>query len=455
MTTAGFAANDNELGGCAIFGTANGGKTWTKQYSLKPGQFPGEPHLWALDCASATHAWAVVEQGWNLPILVAATTNGTTWTAHDTGSTGYAEGIDFINGTHGWMSTTKYGPTVSSPYHGVVLATTDGGATWHPEVVGLDLQLNGIFFLDQDHGWVSTIEDTLVFRTTNGGATWQKCTAPTAFRRLCFTDANHGFATAAGTSTYPAIYTTSDGGKTWVGSYDVPSSIFAGYYLGIDFVDATHGWAAGALLATESGVDSGSILKYSGPASTDTKPPVTVAHGVSKGWVNHSVKLTFTATDNSGGSGVDYTEYSTNGGTSWAKGTSVTISTPGTTTVKYRSADKAGNVEAAKSCTVRIDTGIPSTSAKAATVKRNKKVTLKFAVTDPAPSCGKAKVTIKIMKGSKVLKTLAVGKQATNKSLTYKWKASLKKGSYTFQVLATDIAGNKATSVGSASLTVK
>jgi len=186
----------------------------------------------------------------------------------------------------------------------------------------------------------------------------------------------------------------------------------------------------------------------------DTTPPTTIVSGADTNWHNSAVTLTFTATDNSGGSGVDYTQYSTNGGTTWTKGTTVTISTAGTTTVKYRSTDKAGNTETAKSCTVRIDTGVPATTAKAATVKRNKKVTFKFSVTDPAPSCGSAKVTIQIKKGTKVVKTLKVGVKGTNTPLSYKWKAALKKGSYTYRVLATDVAGNKATTIGSAKLTV-
>ena len=52
------------------------------------------------------------------------------------------------------------------------------------------------------------------------------------------------------------------------------------------------------------------------------------------------------------------------------------------------------------------------------------------------------------------MKTLVVGKKATNRPLTYKWKAALKKGSYTYGVLATDAAGNKATRVGSAKLKI-
>ena len=56
---------------------------------------------------------------------------------------------------------------------------------------------------------------------------------------------------------------------------------------------------------------------------------------------------------------------------------------------------------------------------------------------------------------TKVVKTLKVGVVATNTSLTYKWKAALKKGSYTYSVLATDAAGNVATNIGSATLKVK
>ena len=52
-------------------------------------------------------------------------------------------------------------------------------------------------------------------------------------------------------------------------------------------------------------------------------------------------------------SGVDYTEYRVNGG-AWTKGTSVTVSALGAQAVEYRSADKAGNVETAKSVAFTI-----------------------------------------------------------------------------------------------------
>jgi photosystem II stability/assembly factor-like uncharacterized protein len=447
--THGWATANNPLGGCAIFGTTNGGTTWTKQYSLGTGQIYGEPHFWGLDCTDSTHAWAVVEQGLG-DVLVVATTNGSSWTAHDTGATGfYARGIDFVNAKDGWVDTARFSPS----YMGIVLATTDGGVTWNQQHLGVGAKPWAIFFLDANHGWAADYEQDLLFRTSNGGASWQHYASPQEFEGLCFTDANHGFAVASNIGGHPGIYRTSDGGQTWVGDYDIPSSIFYGYYAGIDFVDATHGWVAGGLSPTSSYVFSGSILKFYTPPSDTTAPTTTVA-GLPAGWKNKPVKLTFTASDNSGGSGVDYTQYKLGSG-SWTKGSTVTISTPGTTTVSYRSADKAGNVEKTKTATVKIDTGLPTTTASAATVKANKVVSLKFEVMDPKPTCGQATVTIKIKKGTKTVKTLKVGVVVTNKALTYKYKAKLKKGSYTYSVLATDVAGNKATKIGSATLKVK
>ena len=81
------------------------------------------------------------------------------------------------------------------------------------------------------------------------------------------------------------------------------------------------------------------------------------------GWYTSNVSVTLGATDTSpvGGaaSGVTGTEYQLNGG-AWTSGTSVTLSAEGATTVGYRSTDAAGNVETAKSATVRIDRTAPA-----------------------------------------------------------------------------------------------
>jgi hypothetical protein len=82
-------------------------------------------------------------------------------------------------------------------------------------------------------------------------------------------------------------------------------------------------------------------------------------------------------------------------------------------------------------------------------------VTLKFRVDDAAVSCGAAAVKIQIKKGGRVVKTIAVGTKATNAALTYRYKATLKKGTYSWRVQAIDAAGNAAVQVLAAKLTVK
>ena len=77
----------------------------------------------------------------------------------------------------------------------------------------------------------------------------------------------------------------------------------------------------------------------------------------------HNGPLTVTLTGHDAGVGVDFTKYSTDGGTSWTKGTSVDVSAEGETTVLYYSTDLLGNVETpAKSVTVKIDTTAPDTT---------------------------------------------------------------------------------------------
>ncbi|MEK6589648.1 MAG: hypothetical protein AABZ11_03130 [Nitrospinota bacterium] len=97
----------------------------------------------------------------------------------------------------------------------------------------------------------------------------------------------------------------------------------------------------------------------------DTTPPVTSislsgAMG-SNDWFVSDVTVNLTATDEAGGSGVAFTEYSIDGGTSWSNYTGpFLISSEGMTAVLFRSQDNAGNVETAKSAGLKIDKTPPS-----------------------------------------------------------------------------------------------
>ena len=83
------------------------------------------------------------------------------------------------------------------------------------------------------------------------------------------------------------------------------------------------------------------------------------------GWYDTDVKVTLTATDNDGGSGLDKTEYREQGAANWtAYSAPFDVTTAGSHTIEYRSTDKKGNVEATRSVTFKIDKANPTTTAK-------------------------------------------------------------------------------------------
>jgi len=105
------------------------------------------------------------------------------------------------------------------------------------------------------------------------------------------------------------------------------------------------------------------LLNTTSTSNTDTTPPVTTC-SADNAWHNGPVTVTFRATDS--GSGVDYTQYSTNGGSTWKTGTSLTVTGQGTHPVTYRSVDNAGNWETSKTATVKIDLTAPVTTQSGA-----------------------------------------------------------------------------------------
>ncbi len=99
----------------------------------------------------------------------------------------------------------------------------------------------------------------------------------------------------------------------------------------------------------------------------DTTPPTTSIlcnGGACTGTFTSAVTVTLNATDNSGGSGVAATRYTTNGGDPTTSGTTYTapFQVTSTSTVKFYSTDNAGNPETVKSQTVTISSGATTTT---------------------------------------------------------------------------------------------
>ncbi|MEV4373957.1 ThuA domain-containing protein, partial [Nonomuraea sp. NPDC049637] len=109
------------------------------------------------------------------------------------------------------------------------------------------------------------------------------------------------------------------------------------------------------------------LVKSGGGADDKTAPTTTAATDPAapqSGWYTGPVSVTLSAADEADGSGVAKTEYQLDGG-DWAAYTApVVVSGDGSHALAYRSADKAGNVEDAKTLTVKADATAPMTKAE-------------------------------------------------------------------------------------------
>lgn len=188
----------------------------------------------------------------------------------------------------------------------------------------------------------------------------------------------------------------------------------------------------------------------------DSSAPFTRSVGLqesSANWQSAGERVVLTAVDPF--SGVGSTAYVLDGVTH-AYTAPFTVNGEGSHTVSYFSTDNVGNVESVSTGYLNIDSHAPSTStstdAVSATVDGT--ATFAFTVSDPLPSCGAATATIQVFTARKVLATLSLGIVAANRSLSYDWPVAIKKGAYSYRVLATDIAGNAATVVGTGKLTI-
>ncbi|MGQ9586961.1 MAG: OmpL47-type beta-barrel domain-containing protein [Thermoplasmata archaeon] len=81
------------------------------------------------------------------------------------------------------------------------------------------------------------------------------------------------------------------------------------------------------------------------------------------GWYTSAATVTLAASDGTGGSGVDTIKYRIGGGAWQTYTAAISVATDGTTTIDFYATDNAGNTEATKSVTVKVDTVAPSSSA--------------------------------------------------------------------------------------------
>jgi Immune inhibitor A peptidase M6. len=194
-------------------------------------------------------------------------------------------------------------------------------------------------------------------------------------------------------------------------------------------------------------VDQVSLTKF----VPDTTAPTTTANADAL-WHNAPVTVALTASDNAGGSGVASTMWSLDNGV-WTAGTQVPVNTSGIHTINFYSVDAAGNTEATKSCTVKIDMTRPTPKAYASRMRRGTTGKLRFSISDIPRAKANVTITVKTLRGRK-LATKHYSNVATNTMLAARFHTRTR-GTYRFYVSARDAAGNLGTRTAHAKLVVK
>ena len=202
----------------ALFETQDGGRTWSN-VSIR---ISGAPVTGLCGMRVLSPSVAVAVGRWNGPaVFVKTTDGGRTWMSQDLGElTGGLVDVTFLDGSTGF-AVGGFGDGSSEAEQRasrvVVLASTDGGASWTVRYLGDHLGERGwkIQFVDATTGHVS-IEGPgaagSILRTTDGGRTLERrfVASGVSFEGIGFVTPDRGWAGSGRT-----LYGTRDGGAIW------------------------------------------------------------------------------------------------------------------------------------------------------------------------------------------------------------------------------------------------
>jgi photosystem II stability/assembly factor-like uncharacterized protein len=244
-------------GGGGVLGTRNGGNTWA-------GESTGASSpLWSIDYPDTDFAVAVggyygpvtfdttgnadslegkaKAKPWSHPrkeegkgkatpyrSIIRTTNGGSLWIARNTSETPLY-GVKFITRGHGWACGDG----------GVILRTTDLGATWQTQSTGVTNGLYWITFKDTLHGWACGSGGRVLW-TTDGGNAWNTGNSGVTqyLNSIAFADTLTGFAV----SDNGLIIRSTDGGRNWVSD---TSKVYANL-TAVCALDSTHVWTVGS-----------------------------------------------------------------------------------------------------------------------------------------------------------------------------------------------------------------
>lgn len=387
------------------------------------------------------------------------------------------------DGVTAWAVGTHSDPDLLWPY---ACKTTDAGATWQsiPMPDTEFMKLHDVRVFPDGTGWLlSDIHwsNGKVRRTTNGGEGWPVVESVYSGKDLDALDGDVCFVRSAAGSTGMGARVTHDGGRSWtqIGTSFQAGEVSHFYYGDIAFADRDLGYMSGAgrLFSTTDGgadwsehptatagiydievhgesawaVGVGGTVLYNGGAEGDFTPPITRS-SLPTGWLRTSATVYLAPDDQCGVEELwwaygDEREAAATVGRRDSEFKLYTgpirVTAQGVTPITAFSVDVNGNRETARLFQVRIDRNRPVPKARCnRAVRRYRTVKLLYRVND-AYSPKAKKVIIKIFKGRRCVHTITLRNKPTNANLTCRYRCRLKKGTYTWKVYATDLAGNK------------
>jgi len=212
----------------SLHSTLDGGASWT----LNPGQgWPADEDFYKVQFFNENLGYLLGYRG-----VYRTNDGGASWANNwlpvvaDRG----ALDVSFVNDRTAFLLGSRY--LEADPV--CLYRTANGGAQWYPvegSRVSVLRTVMTIWFVDALTGWAG---GGVIMKTTDGGATWARQESSATVREFFFFDSLRGFAVGGRT-----ILRTEDGGVSWVNV--TPADDRIADLRGVHFLDARDGWVVG------------------------------------------------------------------------------------------------------------------------------------------------------------------------------------------------------------------
>ena len=217
---ANFQGGPQQIGG--VFGTANGGTTWTAladnfQPSNPVGTYPSQGLLGDLTMLDRTHGWFQSNEFGCLGGPLSTSNGGQTWAVQRvlpqlTSGQSCVFAAPRFFGTDGVMTATTH-------LGNLILTTSDSGTQWQVVAHYPSSTSMAPLFTGPNTAWTYDANSATAYSTTTGGASWQSQSLkgwPRSVSQVCFLNSTEAWVLEKVLANgQPVVLRSTDGGAVW------------------------------------------------------------------------------------------------------------------------------------------------------------------------------------------------------------------------------------------------